>query len=252
MKVSSSVKNSAIATFFQDCCTIYEKYPELAEEVFLNQKFSQVKTQTDVLIALINSERTSYGLTEVDKKRDAAFKRTQQALKGYSVLPIDEKKESALFFLAIFNRHGNSRVLTQKYIDTSALIDSIEKECTSEIAKNHLKNLDGVEALFTVLFDANKDFKALFVNKESTMAEKNVAHSATAVKKELITLCNKQILPYLDAMRMSMPEKYKDLADKIESAVKTVNASTAKRVKAVSKAEKTDKAAITEGAEEAK
>ena len=241
MKVATNAKISSIATFCQDCGTIYERFPQFAEDEYLKPRFAHLKSRTSDLIILMKSARNSFGLSESDKARETAFRAAEQGIKGYLVLPFEEKKEAARFFSEIFTRHGSTKVLAQKYIDTSALIDSIEKDCSSDEAKAYLEKLDGLDVLFSALFQANRDFKAKFVDKESDTGLKKSAESATSVKKELVAYCNTQILPYIDAMRLSFPDKYAEFAKAIEGAVKTVNASVPKKTKASSKEAETEK-----------
>lgn len=250
MKVSSSIKTSAAATFFQDLVVIFSNHAEIGEDEYLVPKMKFLSERADYLVKLLKTPRSSFGLTTSDKAREAAYDDVIQGLKGYLIYPFPEKKEAAAFFMEIFTRHGGRKILSQKYIDTSALIDSLEKDCSTTEAKEKLAKLDGMDAVFAAFFQANKDFKAKFVDKESVAKAKTSADSATSVKKELLAYCNTQILPYIDAMRLSFPAKFKDFADAVEGAVKTVNASSPRKAKAEKSAETAEEAKTAEGKSE--
>ena len=237
MKVLGAIRNTVAQTLFDESCTHFESHTALSEDKYLSPRFSRLRVRTANLLTAIKAVKGTEALESADSARDADFKRVLSGLKGYRDLQLGEKSEAAEQVLKIIERHGGASVLTAPYADETALLFSIEQDLSTEGAKANLEKLDGVAEVLKKVFDENRAVKELSVANEKAAAAFSGAENATAIKKELISFFNGEILSYLELMKNS-DDEYKALLDELSKATEKANASVPKRASAKKAEEK--------------
>ena len=227
MKISMGIKNSVAERFFQDCLVFYQSYEALSKIDYLATRFSFIRLRLEKFVQMMKSAKATVSLEDSDLVRDGDFRNLMAALRGYAALPIPAKSEAAKILLEIIDRHGGSQIVFLPFNEESGVIDSIEEEFSR--SKEKIDTLEGVGELSSKLFESNKTVEELFRQNTRSSAASESEMSAHAIKKELISYFNAEIVPYLEMMKKLEPDTYSAFASDISKAISQANATAPKR-----------------------
>ena len=175
-----------------------------------------VSEQTDA----IKRDKTYSGLDEKDSKRDALLSDIATILKAMSVIGVAEIEAAAALLSKIFAKYG-LEITKAKYDEESALIDSLHGDFGSEEAQAAIKVIPGFKAKTDALWDAEAAFKS--ATADFVKAEAAKKKGAYALKKELVSVFNDILVPYVSAVAL-VKESYKPFADELSARIERANA----------------------------
>ena len=194
------------------------------KDEFLCGAFAELEDLSARLTTAIRQDTADSRLDEKDAARDAAVRDLGTLIQGYTAIPVAEKKAAARRLDAVFSKYGK-KIVNETYAAESSLIESLLEDLGALEAETTL--LEGVAALVAGLRTAQDEFNA--ANDDFTAAKGARSESASQVKKELTSLVNLKIVPYLSAVDVS--DVYKDFAAKVEAEIVRANNAANRRMK---------------------
>lgn len=209
---------------------LFAKQEGLVGDSFLTGLFDKIKIRSQNLTTAIKRTKVISALDELDTKRDEIVRALGNILTGYASLPIENKKSAAKSLLEIYDKYGRA-ITSENYATESSLIESMLEDFGSPAISEHVLALEGVAETLKSLREAENAFKQANSEYVQDTASSANEESAIAIKKDLVTLINEKLVPYLDTMTMASPEKYSEFAKHIEIEIGRTNETVKKRAK---------------------
>ena len=149
----------------------------------------------------------------------------------------DRKREAAEKIRGIIAKYGKESVRVD-YATESARIKSLLEDLSDASLQASLDLFPDAQALIAALTEAENSFKALNTEYTQAKAAEKDKDAAYKIKKELLELINKQVLPYLSVMATAQPDIYGTFANQIEVELTRANASVSRAKAAETEAER--------------
>lgn len=204
--------------------SFYKKSPEVKDESHLAKIFSEIEKRTNALTEAVNKGTINSKLEDADAKRDKEIRVLGKLLDAYKVFPNEEIRANGEKLALIFDRYG-LKIINESYINESNLIDALLLDLKSEDLKTAITSLAGVQDAITAITTAQEDFKKNQADYQSAKTQNNSTDSASTLRKPLLDLINKELVPYLTALQMANKEKYTPFVLGIEAILDDANKS---------------------------
>ena len=175
-------------------------------------------------------------MEEADAQRDQAIRVLDKLLKGYENIPLENLKAHAKKLRDIFKKYG-VKMTGENYASQSTLINSLLGDFSATELKPSIEALTGVKEALAEIKTKQEAFASIRSDYEKAQATQKEKQSATSLRKPLLELINKKVVPYLVAMSIAQPELFKNLIAEASEII----ASTNEAIKARSKKEKKGK-----------
>lgn len=219
-KIHASIRVTELQTVSKTIISYYKNDAKLAEDAFLTQAFESLETLQAQMTDSIHNDKIESNLAELDSARDKLLSNLGTALEGYSVLPLPELAENAQKALAVFANYGK-KIAAESFASESALLDGLLLDIQKEEIKACTKALAGVDLLIEQLQAAQNDFSQSYAEYTASSASKAV--SATELRKQMLSVLNTSILPYLDAMYIAQKAVFGNFAQNVEAEIEKIN-----------------------------
>lgn len=229
-KLVTSVRITELDDTSDRLLKLYDGETALKNEPFLKPLFAEMRTLWEKITDAIHRDRISSDLKKADDVRDNAVISLFKAIDGYAHISVDALRQPAERLNKILAKFG-TRITRENYSTESSLIEALLSDLHSDEAITDVGALAGIEETIADVRSAQDDFTAKRVAYEKTVAAQQHRESASVLKKPLLELINKKLLPYLDTMKMADPTKYTVLADASAQAVADTNSAIAQRTK---------------------
>lgn len=203
---------------------LYKRTATVQDEVFLGTLFQQIEAQTNALTEAVNKGIINSKLEEADAKRDDAFRVLGKLLDAYKVFPDAATKASGEKVSAVFNRYG-LKITNESYLNETNLIDALLMDFQAAEIKSAIDGLAGVKDAVSTLSAAQEEFRSVQNTYQDDKAKHNTTESASTLRKPLLDLINKQLMPYLTALQMANKEKYAAFVQSVETIFDNANRS---------------------------
>ena len=129
------------------------------------------------------------------------------------------------------------KITGENYASQSTLINSLLGDFSATELKSSIEALAGVKEALTEIQTKQNAFAVLRSDYEKAQVSQKEKSSATSLRKPLLELINKKVVPYLVAMSIAQPELFKNLTAEASEIVTSTN----EAIKARSKKEKKEK-----------
>ena len=225
-KVSSNLRVTEIATIANNLIRQYQWDPNINSDAFLKKTVDEIDELSGRLTESIQRGTTKLGLDEADAVRDEAIRDLGTLIEGYTAIPFADQKEAAYALKSIFDKYGK-RIAIEPFAVESSLIESMLVDFSTPITIAAIQSLPGVAELIVKLRKAQDDFNAASDKQTANAADKPA--SATELKKEMLTLLNDKLIPYLNTMMMANPDVFGTFAKQAEVEIDRANATVTKR-----------------------
>lgn len=189
--------------------------PKYATDTRLNAISKKTDELEQTLTFSIKSDRVVSTLEEVDSVRDNAFSSIGYFLKGASYSLDSAVSEPAKQALSDWEKYGRG-ITSAKYEDETTYIRSYLGDVSAPKYEAIFKAVPGFKEWIEKLTAAQDAFSAQYGEyvKATAAAKKN----ASSVKKELVEILNKSLLPYVEAVSY-IDEDYKSLAAELAAVL---------------------------------
>lgn len=219
-KIIRAIRTAELSSVASSLLQIYSQYQMVLKDEFLDEQFTEFAKLEKQLNISIKQNRTTSSLKEKDDLRKSKLSALNSILKGYMSVPIADKSESATKLYKIFSKYG-TKVNQKGFEEASGLIQSLLTDLYDENLQNDIDNLDGFSIALDALNKANDEFNSTNVNYTDEISAENRKTTASELKFPTLDIVNKNIVPYLSALKNV--EKYKKISNAIEQLIDDIN-----------------------------
>ncbi|ATA91563.1 hypothetical protein CGC56_04895 [Capnocytophaga canimorsus] len=201
---------------------LYKGTATLQDDAFLKNLLSEIQTQGDAITEAIKKDKAVSKLEDADAERDQAIRVLDKMLKAYEVFPVENTKAHGQKIVAIFKKYG-VKITEENYSSESNLIDSLLKDLSASEVQASVTALSGVSEAIAQIRTTQEEFARLRLQYEEAFTENLSKVSASSLRKPLLGLINKKLIPYLVAMTLVDGAKYTAFADKVAKIIDDMN-----------------------------
>ncbi|MFK8270636.1 DUF6261 family protein [Capnocytophaga stomatis] len=201
---------------------LYKGTATLQDDAFLKNLLSEIQTQGDAITEAIKKDKAVSKLEDADAERDQAIRVLDKMLKAYEVFPVENTKAHGQKIATIFKKYG-VKITEENYSSESNLIDSLLKDLSASEVQASVTALSGVSEAIAQIRTTQEEFARLRLQYEEAFTENLSKVSASSLRKPLLGLINKKLIPYLVAMTLVDGAKYTTFADKVAKIIDDMN-----------------------------
>lgn len=235
-KLNTSVKVTELGDTALRLVKAFKAVVAVQNDAFLTKTFAEIEKQATVMTSAVKSDQALSKLEEADAQRDQAIRVLDKLLKGYENIPLENLKTHAKKLAEIFKKYG-VKITGENYASQSTLINSLLGDFSATELKPSIEALAGVKEVLVEIQTKQDAFAALRSDYEKAQISQKEKSSATSLRKPLLELINKKVVPYLVAMSIAQPELFKNLTAEASEIITSTN----EAIKARSKKEKKEK-----------
>lgn len=235
-KLNTSVKVTELGDTALRLVKAFKAVTAVQNDVFLTKTFAEIEKQATAMTSAVKSDQALSKLEEADAQRDQAIRVLDKLLKGYENIPLENLKTHAKKLAEIFKKYG-VKITGENYASQSTLINSLLGDFSATELKPSIEALAGVKEVLAEIQTKQNAFAVLRSDYEKAQVSQKEKSSATSLRKPLLELINKKVVPYLVAMSVAQPELFKNLTAEASEIVTSTN----EAIKARSKKEKKEK-----------
>ncbi|WP_172917506.1 DUF6261 family protein [Capnocytophaga canis] len=201
---------------------LYKGTATLQDDAFLKTFFKELKTQGDAITEAVKRDKAVSQLEDADAERDEAIRVLDKMLKAYEVFPVENTKAHGQKIATIFKKYG-VKITEENYSSESNLVDSLLKDLSASEVQASVTALSGVSEAIAGIRTAQNNFNKVRSQYEKDFAQQQSKASASSLRKPLLQLINKKLIPYLVAMTLVDGAKYTAFADKVAKIIDDMN-----------------------------
>ncbi len=235
-KLNTSVKVTVLGDTALRLVKAFKAVVAVQNDAFLTKTFAEIEKQATAMTSAVKSDQALSKLEEADAQRDQAIRVLDKLLKGYENIPLENLKTHAKKLAEIFKKYG-VKITEENYASQSTLINSLLGDFSATELKPSIEALAGVKEALAEIQTKQNAFAALRSDYEKAQVSQKEKSSATSLRKPLLELINKKVVPYLVAMSIAQPELFKNLTAEASEIITSTN----EAIKARSKKEKKEK-----------
>ncbi len=235
-KLNTSVKVTELGDTALRLVKAFKAVVAVQNDAFLTKTFAEIEKQATAMTSAVKSDQALSKLEEADAQRDQAIRVLDKLLKGYENIPLENLKTHAKKLAEIFKKYG-VKITGENYASQSTLINSLLGDFSATELKPSIEALAGVKEALAEIQTKQDAFAALRSDYEKAQVSQKEKSSATSLRKPLLELINKKVVPYLVAMSIAQPELFKNLTAEASEIITSTN----EAIKARSKKEKKEK-----------
>ena len=235
-KLNTSVKVTELGDTALRLVKAFKAVVAVQNDAFLTKTFAEIEKQATVMTSAVKSDQALSKLEEADAQRDQPIRVLDKLLKGYENIPLENLKTHAKKLAEIFKKYG-VKITGENYASQSTLINSLLGDFSATELKPSIEALAGVKEALAEIQTKQNAFAALRSDYEKAQVSQKEKSSATSLRKPLLELINKKVVPYLVAMSIAQPELFKNLTAEASEIITSTN----EAIKARSKKEKKEK-----------
>lgn len=235
-KLNTSVKVTELGDTALRLVKAFKAVVAVQNDAFLTKTFAEIEKQATAMTSAVKSDQALSKLEEADAQRDQAIRVLDKLLKGYENIPLENLKTHAKKLAEIFKKYG-VKITGENYASQSTLINSLLGDFSATELKTSIEALAGVKEALAEIQTKQNAFAVLRSDYEKAQVSQKEKSSATSLRKPLLELINKKVVPYLVAMSVAQPELFKNLTAEASEIVTSTN----EAIKARSKKEKKEK-----------
>lgn len=235
-KLNTSVKVTELGDTALRLVKAFKAVTAVQNDAFLTKTFAEIEKQATAMTSAVKSDQALSKLEEADAQRDQAIRVLDKLLKGYENIPLENLKTHAKKLAEIFKKYG-VKITGENYASQSTLVNSLLGDFSATELKPSIEALAGVKEVLAEIQTKQNAFATLRSDYEKAQVSQKEKSSATSLRKPLLELINKKVVPYLVAMSIAQPELFKNLTAEASEIITSTN----EAIKARSKKEKKEK-----------
>ena len=190
--------------------------------------FEPLQNKSALLSAAINRLKVKSEQQTKDEVRDEGITGLYYLLVSFSHHPDAEIRQAALNLLDIFDKYG-LEMKNESYTTESSLVNSLLSDYSTPEQQANIALIPQCAEYIAALQTAQTDFENTRVSFETARAEEGTLENATGIKKEVIHIINKQLVPYLNVMAQLNESVFGAFARTVEEIISDNNEVVKKR-----------------------
>lgn len=209
---------------------LYKEANDLQSDAFLKVNFTELEAQSDAITEAVKRDKAVSKLKEADDNRDNAIRVLDKLLKAYEVFPIESTRVHGVKIFSVFKKYG-VKMIEENYSSKSNLMHSLLKDLSASENQASISELLGVSEAIEAISTTQEEFAKVRSKYENDFTENNKKIAASSVRKQILELINKKLIPYLIAMTLSDGAKYTAFVDKFAKIINDMNEVVKSRTK---------------------
>ncbi|MFK8269150.1 DUF6261 family protein [Capnocytophaga cynodegmi] len=209
---------------------LYKEATDLQNDEFLKTTFTELENQADAITEAVKRDKAVSKLKEADNKRDEAIRILDKLLKAYEVFPIENIKVHGVKVFSVFKKYG-VKMIEENYSSKSNLTNSLLKDLSATEFQASISELLGVSEAIEEIRTTQEKFAKVRSQYEKEFAENLTKTAASKLRKPLLGVINKNLIPYLVAMTLANGEKYTTFTNKFSKIINDMNEVVKSRAK---------------------
>lgn len=230
MKIPKILINARISEMngvMQQIINEYIKDDYSADDYFTGL-LTKLTENNNVLSEAIKRDTVVSELAELDGNTDDIYTSLHGLVKGFTYQPTANIAQAGDKVFTLIEKYG-LQVKTKSYREKYPLLASLIQDSEMKEYQTAIGKITGCSMRFQQLKEAVEVFNTkqnAYLLKRDDL--KNIP-SATEVKKQLISIVNKELSTYLNAMYIAKPDVYSTLAKFVANRINECNAAVRNR-----------------------
>lgn len=221
-RILTTVRNTELGDTALRLVALFKQEISVKLDSFLAENFKELESQANDLTISVKRDIALSRLEEADKERDKSIRVLDKLLKGYENIPVEELRDHAKPLVEIFKKYG-VKILKESYASQSNFITSLLEDFSAERLKLSIEALAGMKEALADIKTKQDSFARIRQDYEAELVSNKEKPSASILRKPLLELINKKIIPYLVAMNIANPEMYKEFVAKSAEIINSTN-----------------------------
>lgn len=217
-----NIRTTEIGDVANRLADLYKATATLQDDTFLKSTFTELETQGNAITEAVKRDKVVSQLDDADAQRDDAIRVLDKVLKGYEVIPVESLKTHGEKLSAIFQKYG-VKITTENYSSQSNLIDSLLLDLSASELEASISALSGVSEAIAGIRTAQEHFAKVRSEYEKAFSEQQSKSTASSLRKPLLALINKKLIPYLVAMSLADANKYGAFVGEVSKIIADMN-----------------------------
>lgn len=188
------------------------KKKDYSSDPYLQELLITGETVCDCLLKSIDYQKVESELKFKSDNRKEKFSRLIHSVEGYTYNPDEQVAIAAKEIEKVLNNFG-LKIVRQNYAKQTAQFQTLLSNLAEESLKESIGKLDGVEKLIVELTESQDEFVSYWLEYKNKQKEEDKQKCASVLKKELLTIMNKKLLPYVNQISLSQPLLYGNLCE---------------------------------------
>lgn len=209
---------------------LYKEANDLQSDAFLKANFTELETQSDAITEAVKRDKAVSKLKEADDNRDNAIRVLDKLLKAYEVFPIESTRVHGVKIFSVFKKYG-VKMIEENYSSKSNLTHSLLKDLSTSEVEASISELSGVSEAIEAISTSQEEFAKVRAKYEKDFTENNKKIAASTLRKPILELINKKLIPYLTAMSLADGARYTTFVDKFAKIINDMNEVVKSRTK---------------------
>ena len=226
-KIHANTRNSDMAEVGKRISTAYtETGPQ--DDVGLKGLFAEINPKIKQLTIATEQMKTESNLAEKDDQRDDDFKALYYLVQGATYNPDATISKAAQKIFKYIDQYGLQTII-ESYDTQSNLTESLLIDLNLDELKEPIAQVAGCAKQIAILKASNEAFRASRSTYQEELSKDKDKISATAVKRELLSLINDKLITYLKGMMIINAESYENLVNRLSEIIDQNNEVVKKR-----------------------
>lgn len=221
-KLNTSVRVTELGDTSLRLADAFKQNSSVQKDEFVKTTFTEAEEKGQSITTAVKTDQALSRLEDADAERDEALRVLDKLLKGYENIPIENLRNHAKKLITIFNKYG-VKITKENYTSQSNLIASLLEDFSAEHLKDSIEALSGVKEAIANIKTTQETFAKERSKYENELVSQKGKASATSLRKPLLELINKKIIPYLSAMEIAQPEVFKEFVAKVSEIIQSTN-----------------------------
>ncbi|MDO4224767.1 MAG: DUF6261 family protein [Bergeyella zoohelcum] len=221
-KILSQARITEVGDIAKRLVSLYQATSTLGSDAFLSKTFAELAKLEEALTEAVKRDAVVSKLEDADAKRDEAIRVLGKLLKGYNIIPVESLKAHGKKLYEVFQKYG-VKIVSENYSSQSNLINSLLQDLSAADLSASITALSGVSEAIGNLLSAQENFAQIRAEYDKALSQKINTESASSLRKPVLELINKKLIPYLVAMKIAQAEQYKTFADEVSQIIESIN-----------------------------
>lgn len=222
-------RNSTVAEANEVALQILTAYDHnRVEDEQLARIITDLRKQSDQMTTAIGQEKTASNLEALDLVRDTNWTDLYYMVQGYTHAPDENMRKAAEKLSAITEKYGLA-VIHESYSAQTAYMETALESLEGNELQAAARELPCIAELIAMIRRSQSEFHEAKVRLQEAQAEEANRISASERKKKILQIINSQLLTYLEAMKMIMPDRYNKFAELVAEIIGDANVNVRRR-----------------------
>jgi hypothetical protein len=203
---------------------------DFSADQYMTHQIEKLSGSNDLMTEALKEKAANSILRPLDEKRNDLLRVIFHEVNVKELWPDTPISMAASIISPELNKYG-FEIINLAYATKSANINAMLQDLKKPEVSAAIASLQDLNILIDQLEIAQQEFENAFLKFVALKIEKEKLSSATKLSKVIRKQINNELIVYLSAMAMSMPDVYKDCAEVIATVIATNNHTVQTRIK---------------------